>query len=163
MFAIVWYTNSLLYFYIIIHAYLWWAVTEKAALPVFWYGNVATVHNSTYCVIIYIVNCWIYLTRIILQHIVTVYRCLTFCQPRSWIVAVLAVRNEKCFVVSRGCYSRIQMAHSSATEPGKFRGFRNRLGLERSPYLLQHANNPVDWYVMWVTELLNKLLLQNYV
>src|ERR1700757_2363085 len=22
----------------------------------------------------------------------------------------------------------------------------NRLGRERSPYLLQHANNPVDWY-----------------
>ena len=22
----------------------------------------------------------------------------------------------------------------------------NRLGGEQSPYLLQHANNPVDWY-----------------
>ena len=22
----------------------------------------------------------------------------------------------------------------------------NRLSSERSPYLLQHANNPVDWY-----------------
>jgi uncharacterized protein YyaL (SSP411 family) len=22
----------------------------------------------------------------------------------------------------------------------------NRLARERSPYLLQHANNPVDWY-----------------
>ena len=22
----------------------------------------------------------------------------------------------------------------------------NRLGIETSPYLLQHANNPVDWY-----------------
>lgn len=26
------------------------------------------------------------------------------------------------------------------------RVYRNRLGKERSPYLLQHANNPVDWY-----------------
>ena len=26
-----------------------------------------------------------------------------------------------------------------------FGGYRNRLGLEKSPYLLQHANNPVDW------------------
>lgn len=23
--------------------------------------------------------------------------------------------------------------------------FRNKLALERSPYLLQHASNPVDW------------------
>jgi len=23
---------------------------------------------------------------------------------------------------------------------------RNRLGNEQSPYLLQHATNPVDWY-----------------
>ena len=23
----------------------------------------------------------------------------------------------------------------------------NRLSKEKSPYLLQHANNPVDWYV----------------
>lgn len=23
---------------------------------------------------------------------------------------------------------------------------QNRLGMEKSPYLLQHANNPVDWY-----------------
>lgn len=27
-----------------------------------------------------------------------------------------------------------------------YRGYRNRLGLEKSPYLLQHASNPVDWY-----------------
>lgn len=24
--------------------------------------------------------------------------------------------------------------------------YKNRLGLEKSPYLLQHANNPIDWY-----------------
>jgi len=40
------------------------------------------------------------------------------------------------------------MSHSSVSEPEKFSGFRNRLGLERSPYLLQHANNPVNWYVI---------------
>lgn len=27
-----------------------------------------------------------------------------------------------------------------------YNGHRNRLGLEKSPYLLQHADNPVDWY-----------------
>uniref|UniRef100_UPI00358EC788 spermatogenesis-associated protein 20 isoform X1 n=2 Tax=Myxine glutinosa TaxID=7769 RepID=UPI00358EC788 len=32
---------------------------------------------------------------------------------------------------------------------------RNRLGLEKSPYLLQHANNPVDWH-SWGDEAFNK-------
>ncbi|KAF4518086.1 hypothetical protein B566_EDAN007787 [Ephemera danica] len=32
------------------------------------------------------------------------------------------------------------MAHSSSTKKA------NRLGLEKSPYLLQHAYNPVEWY-----------------
>jgi len=54
------------------------------------------------------------------------------------------------------------MAHSSASEPRKFRGFRNRLGLERSPYLLQHANNPVDWYVMPVQYELFKLSVKTF-
>ena len=31
----------------------------------------------------------------------------------------------------------------------------NRLARERSPYLLQHANNPVDWYA-WTTEAFDK-------
>ena len=31
---------------------------------------------------------------------------------------------------------------------------RNRLAAETSPYLLQHADNPVDWYP-WGTEALN--------
>src|SRR3954469_10157277 len=36
-------------------------------------------------------------------------------------------------------------AGAPATGPGAA-GFTNRLGLEKSPYLLQHAHNPVDWY-----------------
>lgn len=32
------------------------------------------------------------------------------------------------------------MAKSSTEKPS------NRLALEKSPYLLQHAHNPVDWY-----------------
>ena len=31
----------------------------------------------------------------------------------------------------------------------------NRLALESSPYLLQHANNPVDWYP-WADEALQR-------
>ena len=33
----------------------------------------------------------------------------------------------------------------------------NRLARETSPYLLQHANNPVDWY-SWGLEALNRAL-----
>ena len=33
----------------------------------------------------------------------------------------------------------------------------NRLASERSPYLLQHANNPVDWYA-WKDEAFERAL-----
>ena len=35
----------------------------------------------------------------------------------------------------------------------------NRLSKETSPYLLQHANNPVDWYP-WGKEALNKAKIE---
>lgn len=36
----------------------------------------------------------------------------------------------------------------------------NRLIEEKSPYLLQHANNPVDWY-SWSDEAFNKAKAEN--
>jgi uncharacterized protein YyaL (SSP411 family) len=36
----------------------------------------------------------------------------------------------------------------------------NRLAKEKSPYLLQHANNPVDWFP-WGVEAFNKAKLEN--
>jgi uncharacterized protein YyaL (SSP411 family) len=36
----------------------------------------------------------------------------------------------------------------------------NRLALETSPYLLQHANNPVDWYA-WTDEALERARVEN--
>ncbi|CAH3900268.1 spermatogenesis-associated protein 20 isoform X1 [Pieris brassicae] len=38
--------------------------------------------------------------------------------------------------------------------------FTNKLGNEKSPYLLQHANNPVNWYP-WCQEALDKAKQQN--
>ena len=38
--------------------------------------------------------------------------------------------------------------------------FRNKLANETSPYLLQHAGNPVDWYP-WGNEALNKAKVEN--
>ncbi|RME94755.1 MAG: thioredoxin domain-containing protein, partial [Verrucomicrobia bacterium] len=37
-------------------------------------------------------------------------------------------------------------AHHSAATAGPKSGHTNRLAREKSPYLLQHAHNPVDWY-----------------
>ncbi|HKQ40354.1 MAG TPA: DUF255 domain-containing protein, partial [Verrucomicrobiae bacterium] len=34
-------------------------------------------------------------------------------------------------------------------------GFTNRLAREKSPYLLQHQHNPVDWYA-WGEEAFEK-------
>ena len=34
----------------------------------------------------------------------------------------------------------------AGAEPKKAAGPANRLARESSPYLLQHAHNPVDWY-----------------
>ncbi len=36
----------------------------------------------------------------------------------------------------------------------------NRLARETSPYLLQHANNPVDWYP-WSEEALNRAQVED--
>ena len=36
----------------------------------------------------------------------------------------------------------------------------NRLANEKSPYLLQHANNPVDWYA-WGDEAFQKAKTEN--
>ncbi|XP_076302535.1 spermatogenesis-associated protein 20 isoform X3 [Lasioglossum baleicum] len=44
---------------------------------------------------------------------------------------------------------------SSSKSKDKQEDARNRLALERSPYLLQHATNPVDWYP-WCDEALKK-------
>lgn len=38
--------------------------------------------------------------------------------------------------------------------------FKNRLSLERSPYLLQHAANPVDWYP-WGSEAFDKAIKED--
>src|SRR5450631_3275896 len=46
--------------------------------------------------------------------------------------------------VRHGKYFRYSNIHSNRRRPLKMH--RNRLAAETSPYLLQHADNPVDWY-----------------
>jgi uncharacterized protein YyaL (SSP411 family) len=50
----------------------------------------------------------------------------------------------------------VSMTHScDAGQPSPTPGRKNRLAAEKSPYLLQHADNPVDWYP-WGEEAFNK-------
>lgn len=44
---------------------------------------------------------------------------------------------------------------STSSSKSKQEKNKNRLALEKSPYLLQHATNPVDWYP-WGDEALKK-------
>ncbi|XP_014285586.1 spermatogenesis-associated protein 20 [Halyomorpha halys] len=41
---------------------------------------------------------------------------------------------------------REEMATEKSVTESEQKQYRNRLGKEKSPYLLQHATNPVDWY-----------------
>ena len=43
----------------------------------------------------------------------------------------------------------------TCSPPGRFKPMPNRLAQETSPYLLQHRDNPVDWYP-WGEEALRR-------
>lgn len=70
--------------------------------------------------------------------------------------ARLRWRRSECRPVAGTCRT---MA-SGESPPSKER--RNRLANEKSPYLLQHASNPVDWWVL-VISLRNKNLDQIFI
>jgi uncharacterized protein YyaL (SSP411 family) len=67
---------------------------------------------------------------------------------RVTIVLPIAV-----FFCSPGCFA--QQSTPDASQP-----FTNHLANERSPYLLQHAHNPVDWYP-WGAEAMEKARKEN--
>src|SRR5882724_5316819 len=54
---------------------------------------------------------------------------------------------------------RARRSRMSTVEPSRAR-FTNRLSRETSPYLLQHAHNPVDWYP-WGDEAFEAARAQN--
>lgn len=59
------------------------------------------------------------------------------------------ILQKKCSPVRTLSLSSTTLSKEMATErtsKEETASFRNRLGKERSPYLLQHATNPVDWY-----------------
>ncbi|KAL3849786.1 hypothetical protein ACJIZ3_011668 [Penstemon smallii] len=62
--------------------------------------------------------------------------------PSSWPLSIVFYRPIK---VSRVC-AMADEGNSSNTASSKTQKHTNRLAAEHSPYLLQHAHNPVNWY-----------------
>ncbi|XP_075509390.1 uncharacterized protein LOC142545861 [Primulina tabacum] len=61
--------------------------------------------------------------------------------PFSWPLSIVFRRP----IIVSGVFS-MAADKSSETTSSETHKHRNRLALEHSPYLLQHAHNPVDWY-----------------
>ncbi|KAI7852213.1 hypothetical protein BDC45DRAFT_513720 [Circinella umbellata] len=60
----------------------------------------------------------------------------------------------------KGHSSSICQFHTSRVNSAAIPKFTNRLVNEKSPYLLQHAHNPVDWYP-WGKEAFDKAIKEN--
>ena len=74
-------------------------------------------------------------------------------------MSVTNLRRAVCLVLWLGLALRAGGAGAAQTDPAA-RGVPNRLIDSGSPYLLQHANNPVEWYP-WGAEALEKARREN--
>src|SRR5262249_47015196 len=85
--------------------------------------------------------------------------CLTFllsCLPHSFVCSLessfsrgAAMRPALCGILMLGVVSVLLSPMGQPDEPKSKEAkprHTNRLARETSPYLLQHAHNPVDWY-----------------
>ncbi|XP_061564623.1 spermatogenesis-associated protein 20 [Cololabis saira] len=68
-----------------------------------------------------------------------------------------ALPRPRCVLSPSVCMSMASGGEGSSSTPHKH---TNRLAKERSPYLLQHAHNPVDWYP-WGQEAFEKARKEN--
>ena len=74
--------------------------------------------------------------------------------PVAWRAIFLALQ-----ILALGCGSTPTLG-AGAQDRAATQPFTNHLGSERSPYLLQHAHNPVDWYP-WGQEAFDKARTEN--
>jgi uncharacterized protein YyaL (SSP411 family) len=74
--------------------------------------------------------------------------------PVAWKTIFLALG-----ILALGCGSTPTLG-AGASDPAATQPFTNHLASERSPYLLQHAHNPVDWYP-WGQEAFDKARKEN--
>ncbi|GFO41818.1 spermatogenesis-associated protein 20 [Plakobranchus ocellatus] len=78
----------------------------------------------------------------------------------AFFLVVHFAQDEPCLIQEEqeGCCSKRTMASSASADPPQRKA--NRLATEKSPYLLQHAYNPVDWYP-WGEEAFKKAREEN--
>ena len=77
-------------------------------------------------------------------------------KPRRWLILFAALAAGGAFPALPGCSGDAGSNGATVTRSHKnIPEGHNRLALEKSPYLLQHADNPVDWYP-WGEEAFDK-------
>lgn len=86
------------------------------------------------------------------QHVTTQYKTFD-----SEIPVVKISRN---FNLPTTVVTTFQVRTMATASTSDSKGKENRLALEKSPYLLQHATNPVDWYP-WCEEAFEKARKEN--
>ncbi|XP_013417572.1 spermatogenesis-associated protein 20 isoform X2 [Lingula anatina] len=88
------------------------------------------------------------------------YSCRT--AIRIWSVGRLCTYPRRKYSphLSRGLHPHLIMATAFASTSSDSQRKQNRLALEKSPYLLQHASNPVDWFP-WGEEAFKKAREEN--
>src|SRR5215213_5399398 len=73
------------------------------------------------------------------------FACSVVIKSPEWCGLAHVWRTSLCHHCSSGVVTR-QMVPTAPVHTGKREIVTNRLASETSPYLLQHAENPVDWY-----------------
>jgi len=78
--------------------------------------------------------------------------------PRSWWRALLFLGLIAALIISAALVETHR--HAPTSTPATKAAHMNRLASESSPYLLQHADNPVDWYP-WGEEAIERARKEN--
>ncbi len=86
--------------------------------------------------------------------------CMTMKVTLMLVVLIFGAFAAVFFTMSGGPDSRAIAAEKGKGKVKKAKGKANRLAKETSPYLLQHAHNPVDWYP-WGKEAFAKAKKEN--
>jgi hypothetical protein len=81
-----------------------------------------------------------------------------YCLPMGWKSSLLALALAAALFLSHAAERK--STNMSATQTGQTHSHTNRLAREKSPYLLQHQHNPVDWFP-WGTEAFEKSKKEN--
>ncbi|XP_060067133.1 spermatogenesis-associated protein 20-like [Ylistrum balloti] len=98
---------------------------------------------------------------IVLQSTARAFRVLTRANVRILINDCDSIRlSLGCVLRNRTATHLIQTRDMASESENEAARAQNRLSAEKSPYLLQHASNPVNWYP-WCQEAFDKALAED--